>query len=194
MGHPRIDILPGAYLMAALLLLLLPLGWIVSWAAAAMVHELFHIFVISLCGGTIRQIRIGSFGAEIEIGYMSPFRELLCALAGPAGGLLMLLLFRWLPLMSALALLQSVCNLLPVYPLDGGRALRCVLEMTAGEDRAEKISGIINRIVPVFMLLIAVWACIYWKLGYCVLLPPLLLSIKYLPRKIPCKRRGLGLQ
>ena len=65
-------------------------------------------------------------------------RELLAVLAGPAGSLLLLSLYRVLPRVAVCAAVQGFYNLLPIEPLDGGRALRLCLEHWC-QHRAEKI-------------------------------------------------------
>ena len=115
----------GSCIFASLLLLVLPLQWVVAAAVAAGVHELCHGCAICLCGGRIHSLTLGSNGAAMDIEPLSVGRELICALAGPIGGLCLLLLARWIPRVALCAAVQSLYNLLPVYPLDGGRALRC---------------------------------------------------------------------
>lgn len=194
MARIRIDVLPSACLMGALLLLALPLRWVLAWVMAAGIHELSHIAAICLCKGRIRHIRIGPIGASIAIAPMGPGAEAVCALAGPVGGLCTVLFFRWIPCTALFAFLQTAYNLLPLYPLDGGRALRCLLEMAAGPERAEKASNVCNLLTLLALLALGIFAWIRWHLGILLLLVPILLLLKFLPRKIPCKRRPLGLQ
>ena len=111
------------------MLLLLPLRWCFAMAAASAVHELFHITAVRLCAGRINRMCIRFGGAVIEADIMKQGRELLCILAGPLGSLCLVLLCRFLPEIAVCALLQSAYNLLPLPYLDGGRALRCILEM-----------------------------------------------------------------
>lgn len=194
MAQTRIDVQPGAFLMGAALLLVLPLQWLLAWLLAAAIHEGAHILAVRLCRGKLQSIEIGPFGARIAIGPMYPGAEALCALAGPASGLLMLLFARWLPYAALFAFLQALFNLLPLYPLDGGRALRCFLEIVVGAERAEKISKGCDALVLMLLFAAGMYACIRCRFHSISLILPLLLTIKFLPRKIPCKRRPLGLQ
>ena len=191
MGWPRIDLRPEACLTGALLLLLLPLPWAFAWVAAAAVHECAHILAVLACRGRVRCLRIGATGAEISIGPLPPGREALCALAGPVGSLAILAASRWMPRVAFFAFFQAVCNLLPLYPLDGGRAIRCCLEWGLGPERAGKISALCDKLVLAGLTIAGLWAFRHWHAG-CFLL--LLLLLKHLPGKIPCKRGPLGLQ
>ena len=114
----------GACLLFALLLLTLPLPWVVASLCAAAFHELCHILALVLMHRPIVGIRIGTRGAQILTTPMGPKEELLCAAAGPLGSLFLLLFLRQLPRLALCAGIQGLFNLIPLYPMDGGRILR----------------------------------------------------------------------
>lgn len=114
----------GFFPVLALMLLLFPLRFLVGVLLAALIHELGHLLALKISGGRVLSIRLRSFGARIEAAPMSPGRTALCALAGPAAGALTIFAYKTFPELALAGLVQTVFNLLPVYPLDGGRALR----------------------------------------------------------------------
>ena len=114
----------GFFPVLALMLLLFPVRFLVGVLLAALIHELGHLLALKIAGGRVLSIRLRSFGARIEAAPMSPGRTALCALAGPAAGALTIFAWKSFPELALAGLVQTVFNLLPVYPLDGGRALR----------------------------------------------------------------------
>ena len=114
----------GFFPVLALMLLLFPLRFLVGVLLAALIHELGHLLALKIAGGRVLSIRLRSFGARIEAAPMSPGRTALCSLAGPAAGALTIFAYKTFPELALAGLVQTVFNLLPVYPLDGGRALR----------------------------------------------------------------------
>ena len=114
----------GFFPVLALMLLLFPVRFLVGVLLAALIHELGHLLALKIAGGRVLSIRLRSFGARIEAAPMSPGRTALCALAGPAAGALTIFAYKTFPELALAGLVQTVFNLLPVYPLDGGRALR----------------------------------------------------------------------
>lgn len=121
-----VRIKPGGYILLAFLILTVSVQWILAALFAACIHELCHVLMICLCGGLVSSITIGASGAKIHTSPLSLSQEFLCALAGPCGSLLLLFFLRWIPRVALCGLVQGMFNLLPVYPLDGGRVFRCV--------------------------------------------------------------------
>ena len=128
-----IEATPGFCILWAFLILTLPLEFLLAAVTAALVHECFHATAIRLTGGRILGLTLGAGGMEMEVSPMGPGRELLCALAGPAGSLFLLCL----PCsgLALCGLVQGLFNLLPIAPLDGGRILGCLLELTMPRHR-----------------------------------------------------------
>jgi len=161
----RLEATGGAAIFLSLMLLLLPLQWIAAAMAAAAFHEFCHWLAVRLCGGDVSTIRLDVFGARMDILPMSPGRELFCALAGPVGALLLLPLGRWFPRTVVCAVFHSLYNLLPVYPLDGGRALRCGALLLFSPPRAAMLCRSVQGVFSVAVLLLTVYAVFVVGLG-----------------------------
>lgn len=179
----------GAFFLWAMLLLVLPLKWIAAFVLASMWHEGFHYVAIRLVGAKVNRIRIGMCGIQMEVSNLTLGQECFCALAGPAGGFLLLLTVRWYPELSLCALVQSAYNLLPIYPLDGGRALKCLCQIYFGA-YAYAICQIAEYMTLLCILAIGFslnWGVLSLMVGIC-------LFGKILHGKIPCKPHNLRVQ
>lgn len=189
---PVTAVSPFAFLMGALLLLTLPLPWLAAAVAAASIHEAGHLLAIRLLGADARKIQVGSTGAKIHTAFSEPWREFLCAAAGPAAGLLLLTAVRWFPRTAVCGLVQSAYNLLPVYPLDGGRMLCSALKEWLPA-KAEKITLVAGQGTGCLLLAGALAALLYRQPGIALLLGATAIRSGALG-KIPCKRRGKAVQ
>lgn len=129
MNRPRIEITAPAYLGAAAGVLLLPVHLLLCAVLAAAFHEFCHYLALKICKIRILELKIGFFGARITTGPLKPTQEIICAAAGPVGSLSFLIFAQIAPVLSVFGLFQGLFNLLPIYPLDGGRILRCVIEI-----------------------------------------------------------------
>ena len=171
-----------ALVLLALLVLTLPLNWLLAAMMAAAFHELCHYLAILALGGRVAKLRLGAGGAVMEVSALTPGREILAALAGPTGGLLLSLLWPRFPRIVLCALVQSFFNLIPVRPLDGGRALYGMLTLL----RLQQWQGRVEAVLLCMGLLLtgvkgmsifAIW-----------------ILVRVLLRKIPCKVRLPGVQ
>ncbi|MBQ7912850.1 MAG: site-2 protease family protein [Clostridia bacterium] len=131
----------------------------------ALQHECAHAFAAAKLGYKLRSIVLMPFGAVIDgdLHSISLKDEIFVALCGPICNLLTAGFFValwWLtPTMYAFtdvacysSLAIALVNLLPAYPLDGGRVLRCVLarifkKSILSEQKAEARAAKICRVV-----------------------------------------------
>ena len=171
----------------ALLLLVLPLRWMIAAICAAGFHELCHIAAIYLCGGRIGSMRITQRGASLDMAMLPWRRELICALAGPVGSFLLLFAAELWPRLAVCALFHGLYNLLPIYPMDGGRILRCTATGLFGEDQAECICLWMARIACGILLLAGFYGFLVLHTGVFPLFLAGFVICKANFRKFPCK-------
>lgn len=117
----------GFFLMLSCALLILPLRWVIAWCLAVAVHEAGHYVALRLCRIQVEGISFSSCGIQIQTGYLPRRTELICAVSGPAAGFSLILLSKYIPYTAFCTFLHSVFNLFPIYPMDGGRAVRVLL-------------------------------------------------------------------
>lgn len=161
----RLDLTPGfpAFLAAVWYFDSCGIFW--RFLAAMTVHELAHAAVLLLLGGRIESVRLSFAQVELRTGLLSDRTELWSTAAGPGINLLCGWLFRrWMPAFAAVSLLLALFNLLPVWPLDGGRLLRTLLRMrwgAAGVDASQTL----GLLFGLGLLAGAVFAARRWDAG-----------------------------
>ncbi len=138
--------------------------------ASVVAHELAHSFVSQAHGVPVRDITLFIFGGAAHISQepKSARHEFLMALAGPAASLVIaaLLGLLWLvsqpvsPLLHALAgwlawinLALGLFNLIPGFPMDGGRVFRAMAwSVTGNLRRATLITVELGKVVTIGLI------------------------------------------
>jgi Zn-dependent protease len=133
-----------------------------------LLHELGHVFAARRYGIKTRDVTLWPFGGIASMEQMpeKPGHELIVALAGPAVNVVIAAgLLLWLgprlnpetlteienPAVSLAAKLAGanimlvLFNLIPAFPMDGGRVLRALLAMWIGNARATELAAAIGQ-------------------------------------------------
>ncbi len=143
---------------------------------SVLLHELSHCLVAKARRIRVESITLFFFGgvAGISDEDISPGSELLMALAGPIFSLLLAALFFGITLLTTSAIIVAISfylyqlnlvlalfNLIPGFPLDGGRALRAILNAYYHDlKRATKIAVFGGKLfagVLVFFGILQLW-------------------------------------
>ena len=166
----------------------------------AIIHEIGHLIAGILLGMKPEKMEVMPYGISISFkiipkdfnykikkGNILEVKKTLVAVAGPLTNLIIIILALKINigifsnlLIIYVNLLIMIFNLIPIYPLDGGRILKSILHIFVGKIRAEKyinnisfitliiITGIssitiyIAENISIFIIVIALW-CIYIK-------------------------------
>lgn len=147
---------------------------------SVMLHEMAHALVARVYGMHVRTITLFALGGvtRIEKHAANPAAELWMGLAGPlmsaALGMLCGGLASWwargsnivsispattvLLSLSSLNLMLAMFNLIPGFPLDGGRILRAILWWIGGDEiRATRIASRVGQGVALVMFGLGLW-------------------------------------
>jgi Zn-dependent protease/predicted transcriptional regulator len=132
--------------------------------AIIVVHELAHALVARHYGVATRDIMLFSVGgiASLERMPERPSQELAVALVGPMVNLglaAVLLPFRgaFVDELIYVNVGLALFNLIPAFPMDGGRALRALLAMNMPPERATDIAAGLGRALAVVLAVIGLF-------------------------------------
>ena len=160
-------------------------SWVISYAigvfSCVVLHELGHALMARRFGVSTRQILLLPIGgmAEFDRIPQSSRSEIMIALAGPlVNGVLVILLFLvgvrfpagWDALVFPLTLAEfgrhllamniamGLFNLLPIFPMDGGRVVRAILSLQCDHFKATQVAAGLGKILAVGGILVMLFA------------------------------------
>jgi len=146
----------------------------VLFFASVLGHELSHSLIAMRQGGKVRSITLFIFGGIAQIAEEpdNPRKEFVMAIMGPVSSLVIAFVFFiiWVSLRSisepigALArylaiinVILAVFNLIPGFPLDGGRVLRAVIWSTSKNLKtATRIASRVGQSIAVLFILFGI--------------------------------------
>lgn len=141
----RVQISPGFLAFVCAYYYFDPARTFWPFCGAVIFHELGHMLILYLLKVKLRNIRLGAGGACIETPPLGYGEELLVAAAGPTVNLILAVFFlHRAPVTALVHLALLLYNLLPFYPLDGGRILRCTLLLLLRERMAQIVEKVIR--------------------------------------------------
>ena len=151
---------------------------VVAIFLSVLVHELAHAFAAVRLGYTVRQIYIDLFygAAEIDLEYCPEKDSIKIIAAGPISNLLLALVsisfaafsaqlggwFAGTAFMAEMIYINFALfafNLLPIYPMDGGKILRSALMMKMPKNRrlGKRISDWVSLSTSVVLFAVCVY-------------------------------------
>ncbi|MGI0133927.1 MAG: site-2 protease family protein, partial [Candidatus Micrarchaeaceae archaeon] len=157
-------LLVGIFLLTSPYLFLI---WVLLFACV-LVHELAHSLLAKRNGIPVKKIILYPFGggSVIDFEKVNPSMEYRISIIGPVSSLALALVFGAASLYAPSGTVQStlyllfvlnvflgVFNILPWFPLDGGRALRSYLQKTRSFFTATKIAVNVSKVVTILFII-----------------------------------------
>jgi Zn-dependent protease len=143
--------------------------------ASILVHELAHSLVAIRFGGRVQSITLMLLGGVSQLARIPrrPRHEALMAAIGPATsvvlGALLFIGYRvsaaWRPdlqmalfYLSGMNVTLGIFNLIPAFPMDGGRVLRAALAAKLSRGHATQIAAAVGKVCAVALGLLGLWS------------------------------------
>lgn len=138
-------------------------------------HELGHIIVGIMLKMKLEKIEIlpcgfsSSFKAnlrdykyKIKNANLLILKNLIITMAGPIVSIIMVIIFTYIDIQYITKqeaiysnLLIAIFNLIPLYPLDGGRIIKGILHIEFGREKSESIVSNVSRMAIVILTIIS---------------------------------------
>jgi Zn-dependent protease/CBS domain-containing protein len=143
--------------------------------SSVLAHELTHSLVARSRGEEVRSITLFLFGGVAEISEEpgTPAKEFIIALVGPLSSVIIAALFfgvwhvmqginepiaasaRYLSIINGIL---ALFNMIPGFPLDGGRVLRAIVwKITGDAKQATRIASVTGQAIAFLLIFFGIW-------------------------------------
>ena len=149
----------------------------------AIIHEMGHILAGIILGLKPEKMELMAYGIsvsfktnleeynkKIKFGNYLELKKIFVALAGPITNLIIAVITYYLNINIELKMLivysnilLFLFNMLPFYPLDGGRILKSILHILVGKRQSEKYINNISFVLLLFLTFVSSILIIYLK-------------------------------
>ncbi|MCK5567361.1 MAG: site-2 protease family protein, partial [Actinomycetia bacterium] len=147
---------------------------VILFFSSVLVHEMSHSLVARSKGTPVKRITLFLFGgmAQIEKEPETPMSEFVMAIAGPAASFVLAIIFGiiWLltgqyeiirepfRYLTIINIILGIFNMLPGFPLDGGRVLRSIIwKVTDNLRRATYIASTTGRVIGFLIIAVGIF-------------------------------------
>lgn len=147
-------------------------GWVMLFA---FIHELGHMITGILLKLKIKSLNVMPLGISITFetyGYKSliEIKKIMIALAGPITNIIIAIIITFLNINLQLKemliysnILIGIFNMIPLYPLDGGRVLKGIIKIKTSEMKADEITNKISNLIIILLTAISSIIILYLK-------------------------------
>lgn len=149
---------------------------IYSWLMLfAFIHELGHMITGIILKLKPQYLHLMPFGISITYeayGYQKlvAMKKIVLAFAGPLTNFLIAIIVNFLhigfhvkTMIIYSNILIGIFNMIPLYPLDGGRILKSIIKIKSTDIQTDKIVNRISNIIIIFLTIIGSIAILYFR-------------------------------
>lgn len=130
--------------------LLLEVDNIIYLILFSILHELGHLLSLKICGGNADSLTLSFYGLALKYSNtLSRNKELIIIASGPMVNLLLYLVLR-----DNINLALFVLNMLPIFPLDGGRLVMLF---------SYKLSVALSRVFTILIFVVSIIMVVKYK-------------------------------
>jgi stage IV sporulation protein FB len=163
-----------------LLFLFLPFSWVVCVFISILIHEMAHAYIADSLGWSVSGIKIDLFTGSAAVDTNIHERDSIKVVAaGPISNLLLAIISfgfgiifptEFFISMIVINLLLFLFNILPIFPMDGGRILRDSLYLKLKDRRKSvRISAIVSLITTTAVMIYAISTLSFILMFFCLL-------------------------